>query len=43
MCVSLNVATIFDIVYRLVFSKHKVAVGISHLMTGIDSVAKSRV
>jgi len=43
MCIPVNVATIFDIVYRLVFSKHKVAVGISHLMTEIDPVAKSRV
>jgi hypothetical protein len=40
MCISVNVATIFDIVYRLVFSKHKIAVGTSHLMTEIDPVAE---
>jgi len=40
MCISVNVATIFDIVNRLVFSKHKVAVGTSYLMTEIDPVAE---
>jgi hypothetical protein len=40
MYISVNVATIFDIVYRLVFSKHMVAVGTSHLMTEIDPVAE---
>jgi len=40
MCISVNVATILDIVYRLVFSKHLVAVGASHLMTEIDPVAR---
>ena len=40
MCISVNVATILDTVYRLVFSKHKVAVGTSYLMTETDTVAE---
>jgi hypothetical protein len=39
MCISVNVAIILGVVHRLVFSKHKVAVGTSHVMTEIDPVA----
>jgi hypothetical protein len=40
MCISVNVANIFGIVYSHVFSKCKVAVGTSHLMTEIDPIAE---
>jgi len=41
MCISVNVATILDIFYGLVFSKHNVALGTSRLMTETDPVAEN--